>query len=434
MEARQSVRQTLKDLMNGSSIAVDQYYKLGKDGKDLDVKPTHEAYSYEFNKNEISFAPKIIIKLNLISFNEMLLIALMVDEDRSKVFSECSFVPLNSFLHLLISNDALKKWDICLECPYEFKGWENTEKIKMEKKMLKKYEKVCFATRNEAQKVLDRLINNTAKNGEVTVEDFICIYANYLDFSDLDDRNHFWTLADAVKGKVYQGTDKMFYIDLPEPHKKELKTEEDSVLFYDDFTGKYFRGKFKEIQKIVDDLNKKFMESGILTLSEYAERLGTDNGSKFDEVGWSLEFPNFNISPRMGVTPDGKSYLRITADHSINYIKKNQDPVLSIWYDDLMISNGNLIVTYNDGSEENYKHHVYSIEGKGWKDCVFEMAKYLYSFMDEVFDDVYGESAFTPDMISRNAVWMALDAIDHERREIEYNLSDPEEYDRITDL
>ena len=347
MEARQSVRQTLKDLMYGSSIAVDQFYKLGEDGKDLDVKPTREAYSFEFNKEEISFAPKIIIKLNLISFSEMLLIALMVDKDQSKIFSECSFVPLNSFLHLLISNDALKKWDICLECPYGFKGWKNTEKFKMEKKQ---------------------------------------------------------------------------------------EFEDDSELFFDSVTGTYFRASRDYISRALILLNDTWNLYGVLDIDEYIAKLGIEPDHQIDSNLKWREYPNFRLI--YDTTKISKpNYLTIIADSlSKEDVEKKQDPILSIWYDYLMCSDSHLYVCYNNGTEKDLHHHNYAVKGKTWTDQVFEIAKYLYTFMDGVFDDVYGESAFTPDMISRNAVWMALDVVDHERQEIQYNMNDPEEYDRITDF
>lgn len=363
MKDRVQARQILEDLVNGKDLfSIPDYIDS------IAVRPTREAYGYTCNKKHGPV--QIMIILSKINFYEMLFIASMVDENRAKIFSECSFVPLNSFLDLLISNDVLKKWDISLHYDYGFKGWWNKkefnkkpymealqtkmtrfnqdavdaakytyEGFKMEEKVLENYAKIRFMTRNEAEKILDQLINDAGKKGEVTVEDFIT-YTGFKGFINFGYKDLIWTLADTIKGKVYQEQSGKFFIDLPEPHRKDSDEE------------------------------------------------------------------------------------------------KEKNPILSIWYDDFWYDDhmGYLVVSYNDGSEENYKYHAYSIEGKGWKDRVFEMAKYLYSFMDEVFDDVYGESAFTPDMISRNAVWMALDAIDHERLEIEYNLSDPKEYDRITDL
>ena len=297
---------------------------------------------------------------------------------------------------------------------------------------LEDYAEIRFMTRNEAEKILDQLINDAGKKGEVTVEDFIT-YTGFKGFINFGYKDLIWTLADTIKGKVYQEQSGKFFIDLPEPHRKEY--EDDSMLFYDSVTGKFFRSTYPKVKKVIAELNEKFMKDNVVTASDYLEKLGFKHDPIYDKTGWSLEFPNFNISANAhGKTPDGEFFFRLAPDRDPSYLENNKDSVLSIWYDYLMCSDSHLAVSYNNGHEEEYHFHNYAVKGKTWKDQVFEIAKYLYTFIDEVLDDVYGEGQFTPDMISRNAIWMALDIVDHERQEIQYNMNDPEEFDRITDL
>ena len=454
MKDRVQARQILEDLMNGKNLfSIPDYIDS------VAVRPTIGAYGYTCNKKHGPV--QIMIVLSKINFYEMLFIASMVDEDRAKIFSECSFVPLDSFLELLISNDVLKKWDISLHYEYGFKGWWNKKEInksyretlekmtrfnqdavdaakyayegfKMEEKVLEDYAEIRFMTRNEAEKILDQLINDAGKKGEVTVEDFIT-YTGFKGFINFGYKDLIWTLADTIKGKVYQEQSGKFFIDLPEPHRKEY--EDDSMLFYDSVTGKFFRSTYPKVKKVIAELNEKFMKDNVVTASDYLEKLGFKHDPIYDKTGWSLEFPNFNISANAhGKTPDGEFFFRLAPDRDPSYLENNKDSVLSIWYDYLMCSDSHLAVSYNNGHEEEYHFHNYAVKGKTWKDQVFEIAKYLYTFIDEVLDDVYGEGQFTPDMISRNAIWMALDIVDHERQEIQYNMNDPEEFDRITDL
>ena len=120
---------------------------------------------------------------------------------------------------------------------------------------------------------------------------------------------------------------------------------------------------------------------------------------------------------------------------------KSSIPILSVYYYcgpfnyiTKMPMYKNLQIIYNDGSAEKYCRRDYGISGISWTDQVFEMAKHIYIFLDEIYQDDLGGSIFVPDMLGRNALWIALDAVDHERQEIVYNMEDPEEFDRITEL
>ena len=455
MKDRIQARQILEDLVNGKDLfSIPDYIDS------VAVRPTMEAYGYTCNKKHGPV--QIMIVLSKINFYEMLFIASMVDEDRAKIFSECGFVPLNSFLDLLISNDVLKKWDISLHYDYDFKGWWNKkevnklyketlekikrfnqdavdaaqyayERFKMEEKVLEDYAEIRFMTRNEAEKILDQLINDAGKKGEVTIEDFVT-YTGFKGFINWGYKDLIWTLADTIKGKVYQEQSGKFFIDLPEPHRKDSDEENDECLFFDSITRHTFKGSIKELRKVLKELNDIFMDCGEVTLTQYLEAIGVKSEQEYDEqLMWADEFPNFHFSYEE-TSISHPNYITIGADNRPQHVEKKKDPVLSIWYDYLMCSDSHLYVCYNNGTEKDYHHHNYAVKGKTWTDQVFEIAKYLYTFIDEVLDDVYGEGQFTPDMISRNAIWMALDVVDHERQEIQYNMNDPEEFDRITDL
>ena len=115
--------------------------------------------------------------------------------------------------------------------------------------------------------------------------------------------------------------------------------------------------------------------------------------------------------------------------------RKEHKSILIAFYNyDLNKHIQNLQLVYNNTIEEQHEYHSYDVSGQSWKDQVFEMAKYIYTFLDGVYSDDLGRSIFAPDMLGRNALWIALDVVDHENHEIEYNMADPEEYDRITEF
>lgn len=177
------------------------------------------------------------------------------------------------------------------------------------------------------------------------------------------------------------------------------------------------------LKKVEDTLNKKLNDEGFISVNDVRESLGYKvyHGDPGDVIGWvkaknSVEHHGIKGQKWGKRQKEYKSIL--TAFYNYDFNKHIQ----------------NLQLVYNNTIEEQYEYHSYDISGQSWKDQVFEMAKYIYTFLDGVYSDDHGVSMFADMLLGRNALWIALDVVDHENHEIEYNMADPEEYDRITEF
>lgn len=63
------------------------------------------------------------------------------------------------------------------------------------------------------------------------------------------------------------------------------------TLFYDDFTGRYFRSNIDTVKRTVNDLNAKMYQGGLnmgdhITLNDFYEAIGMDHVRFGEEIGW----------------------------------------------------------------------------------------------------------------------------------------------------
>jgi len=241
-------------------------------------------------------------------------------------------------------------------------------------------------------------------------------------------------------------------------------TEDESILndnimlFYDEVTQHYFQANQKQINAALTSLSKMMETNGYVTISDYLRHIGLgefDDDDTYNQLGWNEKWPAcFGFSTSEGCLC-GEPVVKIKVTYPYTLVNKWQKSVehygitgqkwgkrqkeyksilIAFYNYDMNKHIQNLQLVYNNTIEEQYEYHSYDISGQSWKDQVFEMAKYIYTFLDGVYSDDHGGSMFVPDMLGRNALWIALDVIDHENHEIEYNMADPEEYDRITEF
>ena len=79
---------------------------------------------------------------------------------------------------------------------------------------------------------------------------------------------------------------------------EEIAKASDKVLFYDEYSNRYFESTFLEVQGAEYHLNRNFALAGYCELNEFYELLGLDRVPYGDVAGWSVEcgycFIDFN--------------------------------------------------------------------------------------------------------------------------------------------
>lgn len=251
----------------------------------------------------------------------------------------------------------------------------------------------------------------------------------------------------------------------------ERKTiDDDRVLYYDEISEHYFLTSNERINVAEKELSDILEDTGCVTISDYLKHIGLGayaNKDEYNKLGWSQENVKYFCFHKSAGLKDlfgqeAVPFIYLNAEYPYTIVKKHlkenikihdsvehygvksqkwdkrqkdYKSILTAFYNyDFNKHIQNLQLVYNNTIEEQYEYHSYDVSGQSWKDQVFEMAKYIYTFLNGVYSDDLGRSMFAPDMLGRNALWIALDVVDHENHEIEYNMTDPEEYDRITEF
>lgn len=81
-----------------------------------------------------------------------------------------------------------------------------------------------------------------------------------------------------VKNEVVK--DKYEKMDIPE--------EDDKELFFDDFSGRYFRSTIEKVKQAEYDINRTITVSGSACLNEFYDAIGIPTIEGGDELGWSI--------------------------------------------------------------------------------------------------------------------------------------------------
>ena len=69
-----------------------------------------------------------------------------------------------------------------------------------------------------------------------------------------------------------------------------LYDQENKVLFYDEYSGRYFESTIPNVQAAEMHLNRNFALGGFCDLNEFYDFLGIDRTDYGDSVGWSMEY------------------------------------------------------------------------------------------------------------------------------------------------
>ena len=83
------------------------------------------------------------------------------------------------------------------------------------------------------------------------------------------------------------------------------------TIFYDELSGRYFRGDLQSVRSVVNDLNKDLLSWNWVTVNQFYTSLGLSNITLVDQIGWDTDDL---IEPRFipAMSSDGTQYVIIS--------------------------------------------------------------------------------------------------------------------------
>ena len=75
----------------------------------------------------------------------------------------------------------------------------------------------------------------------------------------------------------------------PVTKSEVIITENGNTLCYDYSTGRYFKSDIDKIKKAVNEINRRMLLEGYISINEFYDEIGLDNISEGDKLGWKIE-------------------------------------------------------------------------------------------------------------------------------------------------
>ena len=75
----------------------------------------------------------------------------------------------------------------------------------------------------------------------------------------------------------------------PVGKKEVIITEKGNTLCYDVISGRYFKSDIDKIKRAENELNKKLLREGYISLNDFYEELGLGYTKNGDDLGWNLD-------------------------------------------------------------------------------------------------------------------------------------------------
>lgn len=85
-----------------------------------------------------------------------------------------------------------------------------------------------------------------------------------------------------------------------------IVTNGGNTLFLDYATGQYFRSDISNVEKTINDLNRRMYTDGYVSLNEYCSALGMLTVQYGDYMGWNLDRGYIDVERKTGTSGDGK--------------------------------------------------------------------------------------------------------------------------------
>lgn len=83
-----------------------------------------------------------------------------------------------------------------------------------------------------------------------------------------------------------------------------------TVLCYDTYSGRYFQSSMEDINRAVNDFNRKIIHENYASLTEFYELVGLEANGSSDDVGWMTD-ALLEVSYSSVLTPDGRPCLAV---------------------------------------------------------------------------------------------------------------------------
>jgi hypothetical protein len=101
----------------------------------------------------------------------------------------------------------------------------------------------------------------------------------------------------------------------PEENKIIITPSNGKVLFFDDYSGRYFYSDVETIKRVVNNLNRKLPEEMYITLNELYVELGIPEIELGDQLGWHLDnCTGFEESLSAQITDNGEPCIVVSYD------------------------------------------------------------------------------------------------------------------------
>lgn len=120
------------------------------------------------------------------------------------------------------------------------------------------------------------------------------------------------TLGEKSDRKVRDEIAKSRILDNSAPTSKELMiVDNNDMLCYDAYSGRYFKGNIEEIRRGVNELNRIMMCGERVSLNDFFYQLGLKPTKFGDEVGWAFDYgrPLMELDFSSTLTDDGRPCL-----------------------------------------------------------------------------------------------------------------------------
>lgn len=98
----------------------------------------------------------------------------------------------------------------------------------------------------------------------------------------------------------------------PPDDRLVIITDNGHVLCRDEYSGRYFRSSMEEINRAVNDINRRLMHDGDISLTEFYDLLGLPKTSHSDDVGWNYDGEGVSVRFSAAVTKDEKPCICFT--------------------------------------------------------------------------------------------------------------------------
>lgn len=122
-----------------------------------------------------------------------------------------------------------------------------------------------------------------------------------------------------VKEKLAQ--DKL--ANTPYNSQTVILTNNGNTLFMDYASGQYFRSDIGQVDKTINELNRKMYTEGYISLNQYYSALGLEHTQFGDYMGWNLDRGYIDIDRKPSVSSNGEPCLVIVHNVEPRYGHSN---------------------------------------------------------------------------------------------------------------